>query len=408
MKKQLLFLLTTIITINSYSQIIFEKGYFINNSDQKVDCLIKNIDWRKNPTEFEYKLSENSNENKASIKNIKEFGINNIFKYLRSKVKIDISSENLNQMSYNKNPILKEEELFLKVLIEGKSNLYVYNDGNLQRYLYNKENSTIEQLIFKHYKKSNVKIAKNNQFKQQLWNDLKCSSIIMNTVENLDYKKNSLINFFSQYNKCSNSDFINYEKKHKRGLFHLTLRPRLNNSSLSIQNSVLSDRDTDFGKKLGFGFGVEAEFILPFNKNKWAILIEPTYQSFKEESTRDKVDRLVGGKLISEVKYNSIEIPVGLRHYFFLTNNSKIFINTSFIFELGSKSSIKIKRADHSIVHSLDIRPQMNFAFGLGYKLNDKYSLEMRHQTSRNILAQYSSWNGDYKTVSVILGYSLF
>ena len=53
MKKQILLLLTTILSLNSYSQINFDKGYFINDSNQKVDCLIKNIDWKNNPTEIE-------------------------------------------------------------------------------------------------------------------------------------------------------------------------------------------------------------------------------------------------------------------------------------------------------------------------------------------------------------------
>jgi hypothetical protein len=76
MKKQLLFLLTAILSFNCYSQISYEKGYYIDNMNQKTNCLIKNIDWITNPTEFEYKLSENSESKKATIKSIKEFGPN--------------------------------------------------------------------------------------------------------------------------------------------------------------------------------------------------------------------------------------------------------------------------------------------------------------------------------------------
>ena len=46
--------------MNCFAQISFEKGYFINNANQKTNCLIKNQDWKDNPTEFEYKLDENS------------------------------------------------------------------------------------------------------------------------------------------------------------------------------------------------------------------------------------------------------------------------------------------------------------------------------------------------------------
>jgi len=41
----------------SYSQISFEKGYFINNTNQRISCYIKNSDWKNNPTEFVYKIA---------------------------------------------------------------------------------------------------------------------------------------------------------------------------------------------------------------------------------------------------------------------------------------------------------------------------------------------------------------
>ena len=121
MKKQLLLFLITILSINCYSQIKFEKGYFIDNTNQRTNCLIKNIDWENNPTEFEYKLSKESKINKSTINLIQEFGIDNISKYVRSTVNIDRSSERINKLSNNKNPIFKEEQLFLKVLIEGEA-----------------------------------------------------------------------------------------------------------------------------------------------------------------------------------------------------------------------------------------------------------------------------------------------
>lgn len=408
MKKHLLLFFGFILTLNCYSQISFEKGYYIHNSDQKTECLIKNNDWKNNPTEFEYKLTENDKAKTINIRTVKEFGVYNSSKYIRKTVNIDKSSENLNNLSNSKKPIFIEEQLFLKSLVEGKANLYLYEDGNLKRYFYNIDESNVEQLIYKSYYMSyESRIGKNNQFRQQLWNDLKCSEIEMNDFEKLEYHKKDLIKVFVKYNNCNNSDFTNFEEKQKRDLFNLTLRPRLNSSTLSIQNSQSSSSDTDFGNELSFGFGVEAEYILPFNKNKWAVLIEPTYQSYKSEKTSD-VANIPGGKLITAVKYSSIEIPISLRYYFFLNDNSKIFLNTSFVIDANLDSTIEFKNAEDTVLKTLETQTNTNFAFGIGYKLYDKYSLEMRYQTSREILGGYTYWNTDYNTLSIIFGYSFF
>lgn len=405
--KSLLFLLFIfLLSFNVFSQISFEKGYFITNTEQRIECLIKNLDWRSNPTNFEYKLSDNDEIINNNIKSVKEFGIYNNLKYISYNVKIDKSNENINNLNYERNPVYNEELLFLKVLVEGKSNLYFYENGNLQKFFYNIDNSTIKQLFYKKYLTTDNNIGKNSLFKQQLNNDLKCQTIDLNKIENLEYKKNSLINFFNEYNTCSNSDVKNYDRKVKKDLFNLTIRAHVNNSSLSIEKSI-SERNVDFGNGLGIGLGIEAEFILPYNKNKWAVVIEPIYRSFNSEKTSD-VSFVSGGKLKSIINYSSIEVPLSVRHYLFLKNGSKIFINASYIFDFSTNSSIEFNRLDNSSYDSLKINARNNLAFGLGYKFKERYSIEMRVQSNRNILGDYAYWKANYNTSSIIFGYSLF
>ena len=395
MKKQLLFFLTIILSSYGYAQISFEKGYYISNSDQKIDCLIRNLDWNHNPTEFVYKLSENEETQKGTINTVKEFGIYQVSKYVRETVNMDKSSDDIGKLSQDKNPIFIKEKVFLKALVEGAASLYEYTDGNISRYFYTVGNSNIEQLVFKNYLTPEGQIGQNNRFRQQLWNDLKCSTFSLKKFESVVYRSNDLVRLFVEYNECNNQGYINFEEKQKRVLFNLNLRPGFNSSTLSIQNSASKKRNTDFDNEFGFRFGIEAEIILPFNKNKWAIIIEPTYQYYKSEK-----------ELASEnarADYTSIELPIGARHYFFINENSKVFINASLVFDFSSNSGIYF---DHS--RDLDIKSVNNFAFGVGYKFNDKYSLELRYFTNRDILGDYTVWKSEYKTFSVILGYTLF
>jgi hypothetical protein len=165
--------------------------------------------------------------------------------------------------------------------------------------------------------------------------------------------------------------------------------------------------DFDFGNKNNIGFGIEAEYIFPFNKNKWAIAIEPTYQSFKADTVKPATF-VSGGKLISTINYTSVEIPISIRHYFFLSKLSKIFVTGAFIFDKGFKSSVEFKRLDNSIFDAIDIKNATNFSIGAGYKLKDKYSMELRYQTNRNIMSKNANWQSNYQTVSLNLGYTIF
>ena len=395
MKKHLLFILTAILSFNCYAQIAFEKGYYINDNDLRIDCLIKNIDWKNNPTTFEYKLTEDAKVELEVLKNIKGFGFDDATKYIKAAVKIDRSSENINYLSKEKDPIFSQEILFLKVIIEGKASLYQYTDGELRRYFYRIENNQIEQLIFKTYAVDGINIAKNYRFRQQLWAELNCSTISMKKVNNLNYTKKDLVGLFIDYNKCNNQETTNYDIKPSQKFFNLTLRPGFNSSSLSIQHSNSNSRDADFGNQFNFRFGIEAEFTLPFNKNKWAIIVEPNYQYYKGEEDL-KIQHVT-------VNYKSLELPLGLRHYLFLNNDSKFFANVSYVLDFGIDSTIEFKPGT-----VLDVTMSGNLAFGMGCKYLNKYSLELRYLTNRSVLNKYSGWSSEYNTISVLFGYSLF
>lgn len=402
MNKKLTLILLIVFVQNSISQNNFKKGYFIENDDKKVECLIK-INPRINPSEFIYKLSENLDEQTKTISSAKEFGIYNLSKYLRATVNIDTSTDILANLTSKLEPNFKEQQLFLKILIEGKHSLYSYESTAVIRYFFSKENSEIKQLVYKRYKKVNeAKVGKNEAYKRQLWENFKCESISINDINKLDYKKAYLVNFFTIYNDCNNSESISFDKKEKKDLFNLTLRPGLNNSSLSLYQAI-TRKTTDFENKSGFRIGIETEFIINSIKdNKWSIFLEPTYQSYKSRTEWQNGSGQQTYYFIAD--YKSIEIPLGIRHYFYLNNSSKIFLNGAILMDIPLDSSIDFNfNPGH-----LDVETKFNFAFGVGYKLSDKYSMEIRSFTNRNLTSTYQGWKADYKTISVILGYTLF
>jgi len=389
------------------AQIKFEKGYFVTNSGKRSEAFIKNLDWKNNPTEFEFKTDEASEVRKESIKNIQEFGIDHERKYIRKTVKVDQSVEILDKISDRKEPEFKEETVFLKYLVEGKANLFYYENSELKKFFFNIDNSQVVPLIYKSYYLNSSQISYNEDYKQTLSKSLNCD-LDKNRIEKIQYKANDLSKAFMDYNECIHTGTaVNYNQvSEKRDLFNLNVRPGINFSSFeTVLSSYFGGNGevTKFNRESSFRIGLEAEFVLPFNKNKWALFAEPTFQYYKTE----KESVVYPGqsfemKSTRTVDYKSIEIPFGVRHYFFINDQSKIFVNLAYVFDFNLKSEIKY---DYQI---LEISSGNNMAFGIGYKYKDRFSAEFRATTHRNLLQNYNTFTSRYQTMSFILGYTLF
>src|SRR5690606_7705833 len=187
------------------AQINYEAAYYINNSGETINGFIKNEGWNNNPSEIEFKKNNTAEGELLKISAVSEFGIKNKFKYIRAVVAIDRSSDDNNYLPSTKAPNLQEENLFLKVLIEGDANLYVYTVNNLLRFFYNTNKIPTEQLIYKRYKAYPTVIGKNEQYKQQLYNNLKCETINIGMVNKLEYRQSEMVRYFKTYNKCRNA-----------------------------------------------------------------------------------------------------------------------------------------------------------------------------------------------------------
>ena len=408
-KKLVLLSLFFVGFINCSAQILFEQGYFIDQSGNKVNCLIFNKDWRYNPEAFDYKINEQSEVKTVGINNVKEFGIGGFSKYIRDSVNIDLSSNSLEKISDQRSPEFSKKLVFLKVLIESEASLLYYETPNMKRYFFKIGSNTPEQLIYKKYrvKTSYTEFSENNYFKQQLFNNFNCQSINEKYIERLKYHKKDIEGFFKKYFDCKSLSYTEYGKVNsKRDIMNISLRPGVGLAKMRLNNSSIDIRDTEFDNEVSYRFGVEFEFILPFNKNKWAIILEPTFQSFNATKT-NRSAFTPGSSITAEANYSSLELPIGLRYYAFLNEHSKLFLNISPVFDFAGKSKIEF-RSGGGATSALEINSIPSISFGLGYKVHSKYALEFRSMPNRELLGNYVSWDSNYRTITLIFSYSIF
>lgn len=390
--KKAIALLLLVLPLFCVAQINYEPGYFIENG-VRTECLIKNIAWKNNPTSFEYKLNENDEPTIKTISTVIEFNVNESYKFVRVTTNIDRSETNIDRIDNSKEPKWKKETVFLNVLIEGKINLYMYEENNFIRYFSgNGDPTQVQQLVFKEYNIDGG-IAQNNYFRQQLYNQMKDTGFSISRFENLKYKKDDLVKLFTEYNGNDNTKMSNLSEKQNKSKVSLRFTPGATVTSLDISNSM-SKYSFDFGSKLSYRIGAELEYVLPFNNNKWSLFVDPNYQSYENDGKNGSVNM--------EVSYKFIEIPVGVRHHMYLSDKSRLFANAAYIASLSIGDNY-VKYGDTK----LDVSNTSAIAIGMGYGYQ-KYSIEARYTFNHGIMDTYVSWGSNFSSLGIILGYKLF
>ncbi|CAM3685205.1 hypothetical protein FSS13T_14220 [Flavobacterium saliperosum S13] len=410
MKNKFYFIIFLVVSNFANAQTNFEKGFYINNNNSKVEGFIKNTDWKNNPSSFEFKESENSDAKIVSIDYAKEFEISEICRYVRADIDIEKSSNKLQFIGYDKDPQFTNERLFLKQLVYGSSNLYKFEENGLEKFFYSVNNAPIKQLIFIKYKAtsennqngkySSGDVLINDLFRRQLWTDVKCETITQQNIKSTNYTATDLTKYFTKYNACK-GDLVSTKIKTKKVMHNLKAAVMYNNSTLSVE-SYNPSYSTDF-KNSGFGFGLEYELILPFNNNKWGITFEPNYTTFKNEQTLP-ASNMGGSPVIAKTEIKYFQVPLGIRHYFFLNSNSKLFLNAVANVRMIPRKKYLVEYSDRNFYEFAPT--SFSAAFGIGYTYK-KITGEVRYYPSTNI-SQHAYIPMNFSNTSFILRYEIF
>ena len=396
-----------------FSQSNFEKGYFINNSGNKTTCLIKNENWKNNPNSFEYKLSESDESKKNSINNVSEFSIPGKFKYEKHLSKIDKSSSIDYRLSKVRVPEYEEKEVFLKLIVESDTKLYVYSGTNLTRFFFSKNNGEIVPLVYKKYISNLGDIKVNELFKYQLKKLLPCKDL---DTKNVNYSRKSLKEYFLRYNDCNTSDktvteneTVDYSKNEIKSFIELKVKGGVNFLSNSIKdNTKLSPIITGEFSKTNFKFGAELEYFLPFSNHNWSIVLNPNYQYLSESVTLSNNQEPLIGDFTYHLDYKSIETMLAFRKYFSIKNKSKIFFDLGFTFNIPFSSKFTILSNKTTALQNFENIPSSGlFTAGIGYKLNNLY-IEGRYYSEQDLLGTFTNVESRLSSASIMVAYSLF
>jgi hypothetical protein len=383
----LLLFAATVVT----AQISWEPGYFIDNSGARTACLIYNRDWNDNPTNFEYKLNESTAEAKRSLVDTKEFGVTGQSVYVRAEVDMDRASNKVGTYPSEKNPVFVREIFFLRVLVQGTNTLYVVKKGGLEKFFYRTPTKDITQLVYIKYnqfinftKGYEENTKENNLFRNQLWNDVKCMRTELRKVERIKYEQNHFIEYFKEVNAClgdTTATAAEFEAPRKNGDFNIKL-----GASYNMYQHVINRSPARYSSDISMSkpsFGVELEYVLPTNKSKWAVLLEVNYNTF--EGSQVLPSSTINGEEVTIV-HNFLQVPIGIRHFMFVTDKAKIMLTGALAANFINKSSIDYRNNTSLVPASY----AYNFGLGIGFEYQ-RFSVEARLYTPMGIVVGMDS-----------------
>ncbi|MFP9113242.1 outer membrane beta-barrel protein [Flavobacterium sp. RHBU_3] len=398
MKKLLLSLMLFPIAV--FAQIKFEPGYFIDNNGTKTECLIKNVAWKNSPTSFDYKLSENDTEKQQQITHVSAFETGG-YKFERYTVQIERSLTNVGYMDTKPAPDYTTETLFLKVIVEGKTTLYGYEDGNVRKFFYKTGTDNVPQLLlFKQYEEEQM-VKENKRYQYQLAFLFADAKLPQSAFARVKYSEESLKDFFIKNSGVEGTEAAVDKTVHQnKSKFMLRVTAGAAMSSLKMESSLGTYPDNyDFDAKAVFNVGGEAEMVLPFNNNKWSVFISPYFTSYKNDGTNMPAQ----GSQVPQhwsAEFKSISIPVGFRYYMFLNQSSKVFINVAYAINVNIGDG---KLQKNTTVYDLSNR--LNWLAGAGYSYK-RINAELRYTFNRDLI-NYAYRSALYSSYGLVLSYQI-
>lgn len=395
-------LLSLFISFSALPQNYFQKGYFIDNEGTRTECYINDKEWSRDPKVFSYQLEEGKTV-LNSVSTVREFGIDDM-RYLRFDVQVDNSSSKRDSIKESSLPEWERDTLFLSVLVDGKADLFYCNRKDEDRFFYRVDDSPVTQLVHKLYRTpakgtQESRIATNNAYKNQLKNDVNCRRLSDDRLNVLHYNSGVLIKFFKQQDECWGGTVMNVDAM-DRGMLHIKLAPGISFAQAIGYAGGIKYQSYDPG--IGFRAGVDFEFSLPFHRKKWALVLEPALQSY---SSKGQVDSE------QTVKNNSLELAMGVRHYFFLSKKASIFINGAAVLDIPIEYLSSYQGTSYRMETTSTC-----LAAGLGGTFK-RFSIEGRFYTARTTDGRadvstpstpiYIPLSNDYQKMSIIFGFRL-
>ncbi|GGD21179.1 hypothetical protein [Flavobacterium orientale] len=408
MKNYILFTFL-LVSLSLFSQNTWENGKIEFENGTSLDCQIKNENWSDNPESIKF-LNQSNTEIIVDLKDLKSFEIFNKLKYIKASVDFETSSSKLDELTATREAVFEKKVLLLKMLIDAKADLFVYETNGKTRYFYRVDENPIKPLIFKSYLHNNTHVMTNKDFVYQLNTDVSCGDSKL-AVNSINYREKELIKYFEKYNTCSNSTIVKYTQKNKSKL-NINLFAGLSLIKSTFESGSDFYINNSSSNVSTFRAGSQFELILPLQKRNISAFAELSYLSLSTSYVETAAPNFTSN---TSLDINKIDFLLGLKYYFFINEKSSIYLEgyysiTSLNAGKNELVSVLTTESDPDPIRTLilDARNEGYAGFGVGFKYDKKYSLGLRINAAQNSINYIYDWNQVNSEISIIAAYTIF
>jgi len=346
MKKLYVLFLFVLLSLLSWSQQRYEKGYIVNLEGDTVFGNIRYENWLSNPSAINFKLTENDKPTVYKPNEIQSFQVHNEI-YISSLIEVEVSRRNVELLDDNPKLKLKQKSVFLNIIVSGEKKLAAYSEysGNDNFYIFYE--GKYQLLVYKKYlMNTNQKqlIQEDKKFIGQLMVYLADCDKIIPKIQTAKYTRQSLQRLFAYYySSCLGIQTTHIQKIEKDVISYRAIIG-LNNTKLNFEGQINYLADVDFPSSTNFTFGAAIDIGFRRSKNKYILINELIYTSYQTTGFYDvnlhyNYDIELGLKQINlntlfrynfPIKETSIFVNMGLANAFLLKFDNKLVTTNTF------------------------------------------------------------------------------
>ena len=260
------------------AQKCFLEGSITSHENITRRGMIDYRNWKFNPRVIKFLPGDDDIALTHDPSTIKTFTVNNE-KFISELVSIDRTPETYDQLKYDARGVIIYQQVFLRVLVEGATSLYCFNDQNSGMHFYVKKGSEGKITELKQYHaiadiEGEVEVVLKDEYKDQLAGIMSDCSMILPLVHLADYNKKDLTGLVEEYNKCMNTG-IDYIAEIPSYDLEFSLLAGVSLFSIDFRSTVEKDLTAaEFSYSINPSASIGLNIVFPFARKTFSIYNE--------------------------------------------------------------------------------------------------------------------------------------